>query len=48
MKTVTIEYASGDANCLCNAGVTGKRAEDKCLKQPKGFFLLNKSIYKQS
>ena len=32
MKTVTIEYAAGDANCLCNVGVTGKRAEEKCLK----------------
>ena len=32
MKTVTIEYAAGDANCLCNAGVVGKPAEDICLK----------------
>ena len=32
IKTVTIEYASGDANCLCNAGVIGKAADDICNK----------------
>ena len=32
VKTVTINYASGDANCLCNAGVTGIEAEEICSK----------------
>ena len=31
-KTVTIEYAAGDASCLCNAGVTGIEAEKLCSK----------------
>ena len=32
IKTVTIEYASGNPDCLCNAGVIGKAAEDICNK----------------
>ena len=30
VKTVTIYYASGDANCLCNADALGKKAEEIC------------------
>lgn len=32
VKTVTIDYAAGDANCLCNANATGKEAERICKK----------------
>ena len=32
VKEVTINYAVGDANCLCNANATGKTAEDICSK----------------
>lgn len=32
IKTVTIEYAAGDANCLCNSGATGLQAEKICSK----------------
>ena len=30
VKTVTIKYAAGEANCLCNANAVGKEAEKKC------------------
>ncbi len=30
IKTVKIEYAKGDANCLCEAKSIGKEAEEKC------------------
>lgn len=32
VKTVTINYASGNANCLCNANSIGKEAEEVCNK----------------
>ena len=32
VKTVTISYASGEANCLCNANEIGKKAEKICIK----------------
>ena len=30
VKTVTVNYAKGDHDCLCNAGVVGKKAEEMC------------------
>lgn len=30
LKTVTIKYAHGDADCLCLSGLQGKEAEDYC------------------
>ncbi|MBR1385907.1 MAG: hypothetical protein IJ568_03645 [Bacilli bacterium] len=32
VKTVTVNYAQGDADCLCNAHSVGKRAEEICKK----------------
>ena len=32
IKTVTIEYAYGDADCLCNINEIGKKAEELCLR----------------
>ncbi len=32
VKTTTIEYASGSADCLCNANAIGKKAEKICLR----------------
>lgn len=32
IKKVTISYANGSSNCLCNANTIGKNAEEKCLK----------------
>ena len=31
LKTVTIKYASGNADCLCLSGLKGKEAEEFCL-----------------
>ena len=33
LKTVTIKYAHGDADCLCLSGFTGKKAEEACAKK---------------
>jgi len=32
IKKVTITYANGNSNCLCNANAIGKEAEEICLK----------------
>ena len=32
VKTVTIDYAAGDADCLCNANAIGKEAEKLCKR----------------
>ena len=32
LKTVTVKYAHGDANCLCLSGLVGREAEEACTK----------------